>query len=189
MPVLRVKTTWSGAGAVGGGLTTSYHFVATANAASAQAAVDAMRDFWTTLNPGISNAMAWGVQGIVAVWNAAVQEITSELSVITRTGAGSSTGSLLPPATQGLVTWRTTTFLNGRRLQGHWFIPGPTEEESSNSGAPIAAYLTRLNGAIATLQGISDPNLGVNSRRNNLFVSPVTGSAGTKWAVLRSRRD
>lgn len=189
MPVIRVRTTWTGAGAVGGGLTTGYHFVATANTTSAQAAVDATRDFWTSANPGISNAMSWVVQGIVAVWNAATQAITSEIAVTSRSGTGSSTGSMLPPATQGLVTWRTTQFIAGRRLQGHWFIPGPTEEESSSIGAPQSAYTSRLQTAANTLAAVSDPQLGINSRKNLVFGSPVTASVGTKFAVLRSRRD
>jgi len=189
MAVVRVRTTFAGAATVGGGLNTAYFFVTTANSTSAQASVDLMRDFWTTLNPGMSNAVGWAVQGIVAVWDPIAQEITSEIAVTTRSGAGSATGNLLPPATQGLVTWRTTAFFNGRRLQGHWFIPGPTEDESSSSGAPVAAYLTRLGGAAATLQASTDPHLGVNSRANLAFVAGVTGSASPKWAVLRSRRD
>jgi len=189
MPVLRVRTTWTGSGAVGGGLTTSYFFPATADATTAQACVDAIRDWWTSLNPGISNANAWVVQGIVAVWSAAAQEVTSEIAVASRSGTGSSTGSMLPPATQGLITWRTTQFVNGRRVQGHWFIPGPTEEESSSVGAPMSAYTSRISTAAAVLTGLTSLSMGINSRRNLQFVSPVTGSVGTKFAVLRSRRD
>lgn len=189
MPVIRVRTTWTGAGAVGGGLSTAYFFPATADTTTAQAAVDAIRDFWTSANPGISNANSWVVQGIVAVWNAATQEVTSEIAVTSRSGVGSSTGSMLPPATQGLVTWRTTQFIGGRRVQGHWFIPGPTEEESSAVGAPQSAYTSRLQTAASTLAAITSLSLGINSRKNAQFVSPVTASVGTKFAVLRSRRD
>lgn len=189
MPVIRVRTTFSGAGTVGGGLNTSYWFVNTVNTTSAQAAVDLMRDWWTALNPGMSNAVSWGVQGIVAAWDPITQHTTSELAVTTRTGTGSNTNAMLPPATQGLVSLRTTTFIGGRRIQGHWFIPGPCVNESTAVGAPLAAYTSRISTAVATLQASTDPQLGVNSRRRTIFVSPVTGSAGTKFAVLRSRRD
>ena len=189
MAVVRIRTTFSGAGAVGGGLNTSYWFVTTPDVASAQVAVDKMRDWWTALAPGMYNGISWAVQGIVAVWNPATQQISSELICVTRSGAGTNAGDMLPPATQGLVTWRTTFFTNGRRVQGHWFIPGPTEVESSNSGAPLAAYTSRISTAAGVLQAGTDPQLAVNSRASTTVYAPVTGSAGTKFAVLRSRRD
>lgn len=188
MATFKLKTTWSGA-VVGGGLTVSYFFVTSATPTSAQAAIDLMRDFWTSLNPIMSNAVSWAVSGIAQVIDVNTGLITSEIAGTTRSGTGTETGDRLPAATQGLLRLDTPSFINGRRLRGHWNIPGPTETRNTNAGLPDSTYITTLQNAANTLNAAVDPTLDIYSRTHHVADGVSAATAVSKWAVLRSRRD
>lgn len=105
-----------------------------------------------------------------------------------------STGDLLPRSTQALVRFQTGTFVNGRRLQGHQFIPGWTE--NSNSG--LAALQPSATGALANYNlalgttVVTAMNQRVWHRPGGVapgqsaIVSSRTVSG--QWATLKSRR-
>jgi len=188
MPSMRVRTGFTG-GMVGAGLNTAYFFTATANATSAQAAVDRMRDFWTAMNSSMNVNLSWNVQGIVQVFDAATGDTTSEISVTPRTGAGTVSGDPLPFANQGLLRLTSVTFVGGRRVQGHWNIPGPSEGANTAGGVPLASYITVLQNAGTAAATGADPALAVWSRKHGILAIVASTVAVGKWAVLRSRRD
>lgn len=160
-----------------------------ADAVAAQAAVDHMRDFWTAMNSNMAAGMSWSVSGNVDVIEALTGNLLSSFSVTQRSGSGTAAGTIAPTSVQGLLRLRSTTFLGGRRVQGHWNIPGVVNGAIGTGGGPLAAYNTALNAAAATLVASSDPALVIWSKRNGSVGSALSGTAATFFAVLRSRRD
>jgi hypothetical protein len=187
MALYRVRTTFAG-GMTGPGLHLAHWVSSVDSDANAQLCVDHMRDFWTTLQPRMFTAVGWTVQGIVQVIEALTGNLINERSVISRTATGTAVGDPLPPANQGLVNLRSTLFVNGRRVRGHWNIPGTMEADSTN-GIPTLTYTNALQTASNTLTAFADPFLVVYSRRNGTTGGALSASVPAKWAVLRSRRD
>src|SRR6266511_768646 len=186
MALYKVRTNFTG-GMVGPGLNFAYWVSSVDSDTNAQLVVDHMRDFWTTLAPRISAFTTWSVSGIVQVIDALTGALVSERSVIARTGAGSNGTDPLPFSSQGLLSLRSTLFVNGRRVRGHWNIPGPSESDSTN-GIPTSTYTNALAAAAATLTGFADPFLVVYSKRNGVTGGALSATAPAKWAILRSRR-
>jgi hypothetical protein len=118
----------------------------------------------------------------------ATGEPTGIESTSTAQVLGAQTADPLPWATQGLVRWTTGTFIGGRQVRGHTFIPGTTETDNT-LGVPNSTYLTALDAAAATLIGTSGVTPVVYSRKNHSGWPIISRSTWTKWAELRSRRD
>ena len=153
-----------------------------------QQAVTAVGAFWGAVDLHIDNEVDWTTLTdveTVAADSGQVVDITSTTPV---TGTGASSSEALPFATQALVRWRTGDFINGREIRGRTFIPGVTELFNDN-GRPIAALVSTINTAAATLIGDANSLLDVWSRQNGLARAVVTGSAWSEFAILRSRRD
>jgi hypothetical protein len=186
--MFRVRTTFS---AVSGSpyLNTAYWGPTPGAPGDAQLAVDRMRDFWTSLNPIMKLGMIWVVSGQVDTIDQTNGQITATTAVTARTGTGSHAADMLPGQAQGGVRLSSGTFLAGRRVQGHWFIPGPTEISSDTNGQPLSTYTTPLQTALSTLVALSSPALSVWSRRNGIAVSGLSGTVQGRWYALRSRRD
>ena len=189
--VARVRSIWSGPAITGGGVTDHYFF---GSAGDEQGMVDAVHDFWDDMKTGILSPNAVNVSPDVFNINDSDGALVSIVSVGTppATVTGAGTGDPLPPATQGLLQWRTAGIVNNRVVRGRTFIPAQGEGGSA-SGAPdsglIALYQTAANNLIALVT----PQLQVWHR-------PLNGTGGSshavtsasvwqKWAVLRSRRD
>jgi hypothetical protein len=188
MAVIRkVETVWTGlAGAPH--LSTMFFTYVIGNAT---AVINAVDQFWTDLAAQIDNGLAWTVQA-----ETQLIEDTSGLLVgteggVANTGNGLGVGNALPPATQGLVNWRTNTFINGRTLRGKTYVPGPVAATGDINGHATAAYQTALNTAGQTLiTGTSGPGpLRVFSRTHLTSATVQSAVAFTDFAVLRSRRQ
>ena len=87
-------------------------------------------------------------------------------------GSGTIDSEELPQATQGLIRWSTGTIAGGRRLQGHTFIPGTTENMSDN-GVPSSTLLGKYQTAADLLATSPD---GVRQRNRKRV-----GSIGSGW--------
>lgn len=157
----------------------------------AQAAADAARLFWGNCANGMSTLLEGQVLPEVVDIDPATGQQIDAFNTTTSIIDGFAAGETLPPANQGLVRFTTSTFVNGRRLRGRVFIPGPTEAMSSGQ-QPTATYLGYLTDAIDDLITASGPagDLVIYSR-THLTAGVVTGGTGwgSGWGILRSRRD
>jgi hypothetical protein len=98
---------------------------------------------------------------------------------------------------QGGVSLITNTIVRGRRLRGHFNMPGPTETFNQANGLPTAGYQTTIAAASANLITDTDPQLVVWSRPTLDGTLVIAGSTGAvsavivagKFFTLRSRRD
>lgn len=198
MPLWRVQTSFTGAGVVGGGLSTMY-FDGAGLALDAHSAVAA---FWTACAPIVQSDLVGAVTSEVALIDETDGSLllieAAPLTAIDFTG----TGEVAALATQGLMRWRTSTIIDGREIRGRTFIPA-VPEAFSVAGRPNASYITTLNGAAQGLGDDPDSVLVVWRRPREADPEadpPVTArpgnfgivtavSAWTEFAVLRSRRD
>jgi hypothetical protein len=186
MAMLRVRTVFTGK--PGTPYLNTTFWIGDANTTSAQKAVDAMRDFWTTCNGVMQSGLAWTVQGDVAVINPIGGDLTSVVTVTPRSGVGANNADPLPPANQILVRLTTSAVVGGRVLKGHFNIPSPCED--NNTGGTVGATtITLLNPALATLNAVTAPDLSVWSRTFNQAASVDAMAIAPGFSVLRSRRD
>jgi hypothetical protein len=137
--------------------------------------------------------MVAGVGGSVQAEQPIYESTTNKVVSIEDGGTqvalnGSDATQPLPFFTQGLLRLKTGVYVNGRRVQGHIFIPGPSENVSDQ--APISTYISAWNASAATLK-TSAAAFGaweVYSRTHLVEAEVVTATMWNKWAVLRSRR-
>lgn len=180
----RVRTTFSG-GAGAPYLSTFYfNVIGGLTAANANAATGA---FWTAVKPYIMSSTIYATDAEVAEIDIATGEVTGLVPVTPATGTGGATGDDLPTMTQGLVRWRTGTFVGGREVRGRTFLPS-MGEVNSTTGVPIAAIKTAVNTAAAALIADANSDFVIYSKTHRDAVPVVSGSMWTQWAVLRSRR-
>jgi hypothetical protein len=154
--------------------------------AAARAAVGA---FWGSLGSAMSQNVDWVVEHEVERINVETGHLVSVLTDSTDwIGSGTIDSEELPQATQGLIRWSTGTIAGGRRLQGHTFIPGTTENMSDN-GVPSSTLLGKYQTA-ADLLATDDTDANVIwSRRHGVAAIASSGRPWAEFAVLRSRRD
>lgn len=181
----RVKTQL--VGGVGGDQLTTMYFD-DSGTLTAQHAADAVRLFWNQVQPRISSQYTAFILPEVDTIDQSTGHPIGSTGTTTAPVVMGDAGDPLPWATQGLIEWSTGFYLGGRQVRGKTFIPGPTETWSTN-GAPIAGYQSACAAAVTALIGDVLSDFGVYSRKNRQFISATSGSAWTKWAVLRSRRD
>lgn len=173
-------------GVAGSPYYTTMHFLASAGTAS-QAATD-MAGFWAVVDGYMDSSLTWDLDTEVEVIDSATGNITSVESVSPASGTGGATGDLLPPATQGLVRWRTGFFVGGREIRGKTFLPAMSEINSAE-GQPATAMITGVENAATALVGSPVAQLVIYSRKNNAYAPVTSSSMWAQWAVLRSRRD
>ena len=101
----------------------------------------------------------------------------------------SATGDPLPWSSQGVVRLPTSQYNDGRRLRGHFFIPGMMESQSAN-GVLAAPTKTQFDGFLATFLASTNTTgkLAVWSRRHQMWASAESAVMWTQFGVLRSRR-
>lgn len=158
-----------------------------------QACATRVRGYWLLLAPQIGLGVTAQVNAETLQLDDATGEVVAghptPQAVATMTG----TGEVLPPATQGLIKFKTLQVRNGRRVQGRSFIPWMLESNNANGGVPTSTFLNAAQAAGDHLQLNVPTPFGVWRR-------PVSGAGGeyvtctatipwAKWAVLRSRRD
>lgn len=152
----------------------------------ADAAVAAVGDFWTAIDQYMVTSLSWATE-------AEVENITPAgalqgvLVTTPETGSGGDAGQGLPPATQGLIRWRTGVIVSGRELRGRTFIPGLAE--TASDGGPQGTFVTDANAAAAALAAESVGELVVWSRTHAAAHPVISGTLWSEFAVLRSRRD
>ena len=192
----RVTTLLFGVG--GGTAYNSLYFDSSVSGIEAADAQDAAASFWGGIGAYIRSGSTSVVQAEVQEINTETGEITSVTTLTDQSHTNTGTGDPLPPANQYRLRLNTNDFVEGRRLRGSIFIPGITENNSTN-GAPTSSLTTDVVARavldfITTTDGLvvySRPRpaghpLGARAGVNGL----VTGITGLSYfSVLRSRRD
>lgn len=171
-----------------GGTGVSTMFFSTASGATAQDASDAHGDYFSRFKTHISSSIQITIDPQVVEVESTTGETTGAYGVTNRTFAGEDGADMLPWQTQGLVRFLTPRWINGRRLTGRSFMPGPTEASNTN-GVPNAGYLAALDSTAVLLQADTAPILIVYSPTHHAFSDTNGVSIPTRWASLRSRRD
>lgn len=157
-------------------------------AGTAEQAVAAVAAFWGAVDGVMHSDVTWDIEQDVEIVDDNTGQIQGVAATSGGTGVGTVTGDILPPATQGLVRWRTGVFVAGREIRGKTFIPALTET-AAISGQMANGTQTILEDAANALVGAAGANLCVWSRKNGLSEDVVSGSVWNQFAVLRSRRD
>lgn len=149
----------------------------------------AVKAFWEALKPMMISGTAIEYDGQVDFLDEATGALTGQASAApwVVTGIASSTDQA-PPANQGVLILNTGQVVEGKRLQGRLFIPGPRAANSSTPNETIrSAYQAAANTLVTNSAGFGG---WVVWSRTYGVVRPVTSPiAWTQWGVLRSRRD
>lgn len=107
---------------------------------------------------------------------------------------GTGVTDALPRQTQGLLRVSTNTVINGRRVRGRLFVPGPVETHNDSSGLPNSTYTSTLTTAAAGLlvagATTSMPVVWHRPLLPGQGAAPLWSgvAASPNWSVLRSRR-
>lgn len=187
--LLRIRATYSGTTVTGPAVSTFY-FVH-----DGIVLVETYRqlvwDLYDRLKPMIHNGITITVAPEWETIDDATGAITSFGTATTpRTVTGTVSGAQAARATQYLLQWRTGGVVAGRRLAGRTFVPG-VPNSAIAGGDVFATTLTNLRTAVsAWLDGMQEGEVPVVWSPTHGTSMPITsGSAWSKLAVLRSRRD
>lgn len=193
--VRSVGTGWAG----GPGLTTFYFSpgAATIDAAMATNVTGRVRAYFDALKAFTAQTISWQVDATVDALDSATGQVTGQVTAGAAPSVvvGTLTGSIGPAFVCCIGRLRTSSFSNGRRIQGRTFY-GPLSKDFTDSPAPEGALLAALqNGLTAVFTSAGGPLLAVWHRPKTTPVSApgsiiAVSSTGTalEYGSLRSRR-
>lgn len=193
--MIRIDTVFSGLPGMPG--YNSLYFEGQGATLAAQAH-DKVAGLWGTVSTSLHEDLAVTVTGEAFEVLETTGEIVDVHPVTPDNFVGADPLDLLPSATQLVVNFRTATVIRSRRARGKIFIPGLTEGNTDNTGAPLASAVTNFGLVVSTALGAGEPSHVVWSRpvldAGGNVTTPgqaalVTSYAGMpQWAVLRTRR-
>lgn len=185
--MLRFTTLMSGHS---GGPYYSTFYTGGTTAGEASAGATALRTYWDGVKGYITSGGTITLVPEVDYIDPATGNILDTFPA-TFAAVATTGNAALPKATQFLVRLRSSTFLNGKRVQGRHFIPA-LANDAQVGGKPNATAVTSISTHANTLATNLSPAGGwvVYSRTNGqaAAITSVTVWA-TEFAVLRSRRD
>jgi len=184
--IYRVRTAITGNS--GGSQVATHYFDATSPFA-AQDAADAVHAFWDALKSKIVTSYSFQVEGAVDEIDVTTGNPVATNAVTSTVVTGTEGTEKLPPATQGLIEWRTGFYVGGREIRGRTFIPGLSNSSSAANGVPTSTWITLANGAATAIIGWTSSNFVVYSPKKAQQALVIAGTPWNEWAVLRSRRD
>lgn len=166
----------------------STHYFSPQGGTTAQQLIQAVADFWSDCQAGMIISNQWNVQAEIDTIDDTTGDIVSQETGVGVNGVGEVTGTPEWSAKQGVLGWRTSVFINGRRLQGRTFIPGVSQ--GLGEQVPNTAYRELM--ATAGLNLIETAALigplMVWSKTNGQSEPVTSARTSTQWGVLRSRR-
>lgn len=196
--ILRTAALLTGAAAVTPGFTSMWWLPGTVGGSTADATdcLDRFRDVWEAVKSIIDDGYSIDYDPICIAVDAATGALTGAFAG-TEPGTTVCTGATdaLPRQTQGLVRLGTSTVINGRRVRGRMFVPGPLEVANDVNGLPTSGYTTSVTAAFASILAAgataSSPVIWHRPVGGSGGASPLITSVGTSptWSVLRSRRS
>lgn len=148
----------------------------------------AINGFFDALTVFQNQDLIWDFDGTLDVVESSTGELQGVVSATAQTGQGTLSTEVLPPATQGLIQWRTGVFTGGREIRGKTFVPALTELAAS-AGQVVGPTQSGLQNAATALVGTPSAQLAIYSRRYNTIAAVSDSSVWNQFAVLRSRRD
>lgn len=189
----RIRVNYTGY-VVGASVSTLFFIPSTPTDATAQACVTKVAAFLTAVKAGFVSPTGWTVQGAVDDVDDHTGDLTGFHAVTSASDGGSASGNPPPPSLQANLRLATGQVINGKRLQGHWYIPGPA---GVNAGGLLTATLPPLvaTNAPALIGGTNPMQVwhrprGLHGSIAQGVAQNVTGmTVAPKLAVLRSRRD
>lgn len=192
MPFYRVRTVHSGL--VGGPYLSTHYFDATSDGTQQDAAT-LVESFWDDLKAIIAIPNAMNVENVVQTVQETTGNIINEQPVTTVTLNGTNPNNTEWTAKQGVLSFRTNSFVGGRRLYGRTFVPGVCG--GSGEQQPVQAYIDAMTFAgqelIDNSNEINCPMVAVRRPKEAPFtpgaMAPMVSATGRNvWGVLRSRR-
>jgi len=195
--IIRTSALVTGSLLPGGGLTSLWWAPGTVGGSTADA-TDCLARFRTvfeTFKADMTSLISINYDPLVIALEATTGVLTGTFNATDpTTTVGTAVGDPLPAQTQGLIRFGTATVVNGRRLRGRLFIPGPTEAANTTTGVPSSGYTTDLTAGGATLF-----TPGATTSAAVIWHRPTNGAGGASslinsasaspnWSVLRSRR-
>lgn len=182
----RYRVAWTSSAVTGLAVSTVYSDALTQ--ATAEVFGDALQAFVNQTVAEVGGASLSGVvQPIVDLIDPATGAILSQVTVSPPAAGVAGATDVGSKASQALIRFRTSTYVNGRRLQGRMFVPAVKKTAITPNGDLAGAYVTAINTAGATLLAA---NQGVVwSRTHGSQALWTSVSATSTLAVLRSRRD
>lgn len=186
MGLIRIRSVWTG---VAGSPYYTNQFFSASNSAEAQDAMDAVLTLWNVFTNYLRTPLRVDAEPFVPSINVATGAIVGGYDLDPGTGVQfTSSGDLLPPATQMLIRETTGVYAGGRQIRGRSYMPGWGEGANSVNGTVDTATRTLVQGAFNDLLGGSAVPV-VYSPKNGQ-AEPITAySVWEQWSVLRSRRD
>jgi len=144
--------------------------------------------FWNAVDDTFSTSQTWKIQDEYATIDTATGAATGFGTESGDDGVGTASDEILPPANQVLIKWATGVVINGRRLNGHTYIPGLTQVANDN-GNVLGSTAGVILAAAADLGSEGTAVLEIWSRAGGVGESVIGAAVSGKFAVLRSRRD
>jgi len=191
--MLRSRVSITG-GSVGAGVSTMY-WLGSDDPTQATAVQTALNAFWTAMKPLTTSGVTFSLPAELEWLDVSDGHIKGTFPVTAASMTGTGAGTGLPLQTQGLVRWRTGTYLTSqttpvrhRELRGRTYIPRPLVS-NNNDGYATSAYQTAVNAAANTLIGASAAGLCIYSKTHSVAADVTSALCWDKFAVLRSRRD
>lgn len=196
----RVRSIWSGfSGAPG--YTNMYFGTTDPLLAGATQACTDVRAFWQACVSVFPDDVQINVEPNVQIVEDSTGLVEDELSTTATAAVNGTSGAAYAAPCGASIEWRTSQFVNGRRVKGRSYLVPLVSTSYETDGTLIAAALTALQAAAAGL--IAAPSQFVVWHRPveaSAGPPPVEASAGSlhlvatagvsdRVAVLRSRRD
>ena len=186
----RLRTVWSGV--AGSPYYTNLYFLTDATGTGMQDSCDAWTDLIDAFSTSLATSLVPTIDADVPLIDSTNNTLTGSTTVSGATVDCDGGGDLMPPATQGLIRWRTDAVVAGRRLRGRTFLPGMTEGDGNAGGAVLPALKVSMDGYLATTfipATQAAAPLVVYGPTHFAFSEVVSGDMWEQFAVLRSRRD
>lgn len=170
------------------------------NPGGTNGAVSAVRVFWDSLKALLPDELRLTVSPIIDDYNSITGKLVgSYVASTTPTVVAGTSATSYAAGAGAKITWNTNQISNGRRVRGSTFLVPLAAANYTITGTISAAAIATINNSagnlISGLATASTP-LAVWSRpikepnaRAGFDTQVVSGTCGSKTAILRGRRD
>lgn len=155
--------------------------------------VSGFATFFTSIADRFPVPLTWNIPSSGDLLESTTGVLTGSWTATGGTTVNATAGELFAAPAGALITWRTPTVVNGRRLQGRTFmVPLGAQNNYDAGGALATACVTDLQNAADALI-LALPGLSVWHRPQAVGDGAIAGVATAlvrdRVSVLRSRRD
>lgn len=180
----RVRVVWTG---VAGSPAYSNFYAVTADNDGSQFKA-AVGNLITSLAEFVVTPVIATIEGEVPLIDSATGDIQGVSNQTPQTIPATSTGIMLPRATQLVLRWRTQEFVNGRRVQGRTSIPY-ISVALDDDGRVDAGFAAQINADINSFLTEAGSDFVIWAKTSGGAAQVSAGSVWPEFGVMRSRRD